>query len=85
MMSRLTIDITDQQHRSLQAMAAMHGKTIGEYAIERLFPEAIDEEQAWFELKTFLTQRVEDGLAGKVSRRSFREIVNEETGADGQA
>lgn len=27
-MSRLTIDITDQQHQSLKALAAMQGKTI---------------------------------------------------------
>ncbi|HEY0125026.1 MAG TPA: antitoxin, partial [Rhizobium sp.] len=27
-MSRLTIDITDQQHQSLKALAALQGKTI---------------------------------------------------------
>ncbi len=37
MMSRLTIDITVQQHQALKAMAALQGKTIKEYAIERLF------------------------------------------------
>ena len=34
-MSRLTIDITDQQHQSIKAMAALQGKSIKEYAIER--------------------------------------------------
>lgn len=37
-MSRLTIDITEEQHRSLKALAAMEGKTIRQYALERLFP-----------------------------------------------
>ena len=37
-MSRLTIDITEQQHKTLKAMAALQGKTIKEYALERLFP-----------------------------------------------
>ena len=37
-MSRLTIDITDQQHQRLKALAALEGKTIKQYAIERLFP-----------------------------------------------
>ena len=37
-MSRLTIDVTDQQHQALKAMAALEGKTIKQYAIERLFP-----------------------------------------------
>jgi hypothetical protein len=35
---RLTIDITDQQHQSLKALAALQGKTIKEYALERLLP-----------------------------------------------
>nr|WP_312609110.1 hypothetical protein [Agrobacterium pusense] len=37
-MSRLTIDITDQQHQSLKALAALQGKTIKQYVLERLFP-----------------------------------------------
>ncbi|MBF1236753.1 MAG: antitoxin, partial [Lautropia mirabilis] len=46
-MSRLTIDITEQQHQSLKAMAALQGKTIKQYALERLFPGAADADQAW--------------------------------------
>ena len=49
-MSRLTIDITEQQHKALKAMAALQGKTIKEYALERLFPAATGEEQAWADL-----------------------------------
>jgi len=37
-MSRLTIDMTDQQHQSLKAMDALQGKTIKQYALERLLP-----------------------------------------------
>ncbi|WP_247648063.1 hypothetical protein [Pannonibacter phragmitetus] len=37
-MSRLTIDLTDKQHQSLKALAALQGKTIKQYALERLFP-----------------------------------------------
>src|SRR3546814_17665775 len=33
-MSRLTIDLTDQQHQSLKALAALTGKTIKQYALE---------------------------------------------------
>ena len=49
-MSRLTIDITDQQHQSLKALAALQGKTIKQYALERLFPGDADADQAWQEL-----------------------------------
>lgn len=37
-MSRLTIDMTPQQHQALKAMAALEGKTIKQYTLERLFP-----------------------------------------------
>ncbi|HHW4675553.1 MAG TPA: antitoxin, partial [Xylella fastidiosa subsp. pauca] len=51
-MSRLTIDMTDQQHQSLKALAALQGKTIKQYALERLFTGDADANQAWTELKT---------------------------------
>ncbi|GAB1840280.1 hypothetical protein MyNCGM152_10260 [Achromobacter xylosoxidans] len=81
-MSRLTIDITDQQHQSLKALAALQGKTIKQYALERLFPGDADAEHAWQELQTLLRTRVSDGLAGKVSTKSVGEILNEELDGD---
>jgi hypothetical protein len=53
-MSRLTIDITIQQHQSLKALAALQGKTIKQYALERLFPADASGDQAWRELQTLL-------------------------------
>ncbi len=84
-MSRLTIDITDQQHQSLKALAAIQGKTIKQYAIERLFPAKGDADQAWQELKTLLGQRIADGLAGEVSAKSIDAIVDEELGRESRA
>lgn len=77
-MSRLTIDISEQQHQSLKALAALQGKTIKQYAIERLFPGNIDNDPAWQELRGVLTARINDGLAGKVSSRSIGDILDEE-------
>ena len=57
-MSRLTIDITEQQHQSLKAMAALQGKTIKQYALERLFPGDADADQAWQALQVLLRQRL---------------------------
>lgn len=79
-MSRLTIDITDQQHQSLKAIAALQGKTIKQYALERLFP--VDGDQAWQELKTLLGARIREGLAGKLSAKDVGEILKEELGED---
>jgi len=84
-MSRLTIDITDHQHQSLKAMAALQGKTIRQYALERLFPAPSDGDQAWHELKSLLEQRISDGLAGQVSTKSVSAILDEELGTGGRA
>ena len=77
-MSRLTIDISEQQHQSLKALAALQGKTIKQYAIERLFPGNVDADPAWEELRDLLEARINDGLAGKVSTKSVGDILNEE-------
>ncbi|MDA7021089.1 MULTISPECIES: antitoxin [Pseudomonas] len=77
-MSRLTIDISEQQHQSLKALAALQGKTIKQYAIERLFPGNVDNDPAWQELRGVLTARINDGLAGKVSARGIGDILDEE-------
>jgi len=77
-MSRLTIDISDKQHQSLKALAALQGKTIKQYALERLFPGDIEADKAWQELKAMVETRVEEGLSGRVSNKTVREILDEE-------
>lgn len=77
-MSRLTIDITDQQHQSLKALAALQGKTIKQYALERLFPGDAGAERAWEELKTLMNMRVNEGLARRLSTKTVGEILDEE-------
>ena len=85
-MSRLSIDLTEQQHQSLKALAALQGKTIRQYAVERLFqPIAGDDEAAWRDLKALLGQRIAEGLAGGISDKSFDEIAAQELGPVGAA
>ncbi|MBX9618397.1 MAG: antitoxin [Hyphomicrobiales bacterium] len=74
-MSRLTIDVTDQQHQTLKALAALEGKTIKQYAIEKLFSPHADQEQALAELKALLRQRIAEAEFGEVDQRSFAEIA----------
>ena len=81
-MNRLSIDLTQQQHQSLKALAALQGKTIRQYAVERLFqPITEHDEAAWRDLKTLLTHRIAEGLAGGVSDKTFDEIAAEELGS----
>ena len=84
-MSRLTIDISDRQHQSLKALAALQGKSIKEYAIERLFPDLPYDDHAWQELKSLLEQRIEHGLKEKASAKSIDDIVAEELGRESRA
>ena len=49
-----------------------------EYVLERLFPGDATGDQAWQELKTLLTARINEGLAGRVSGKSIGEILDEE-------
>jgi hypothetical protein len=83
-MSRLTIDMTDQQHQSLKALAALQGKTIKQYALERLFPGDTDADQAWQELKALLGGRINAGLAGNLTAKSIGEILDEELAEGGR-
>lgn len=84
-MSRLTIDITSQQHQSLKALAVLQGKTIKQYALERLFPGDANGDQAWQELKTLLQARIDEGLAGNISAKSINAILDEELAKGGHA
>jgi len=84
-MSRLTIDITDKQHQNLKALAALQGKTIKQYALERLFPGDTDADQAWRELKTLLGTRIDNALVGKISTKTMDDILEEELAGDDPA
>ncbi len=84
-MSRLTIDLSDQQHQSLKVLAALQGKTIRQYAIERLFPAQAEDDQAWQELRSLLGEKIAEGLSGKVSTKSLAAIVDEELAQDSRA
>jgi len=76
-MSRLTIEITDQQHQSIKALAAMQGKSIKEYAMQRLLPLTADEENAMQELEAFLAPRLEEARQGKFVDKSVMQIAEE--------
>ena len=76
-MSRLTIEITEQQHQSIKALAAMQGKSIKQYAMQRLLPLNADEEKAMQELEEFLKPRIEAAERGEVVSTSVMAIFKE--------
>ena len=76
-MSRLTIEVTEQQHQNIKALAALQGQSIKEYALQRLFAATPEEERAMQELKALLASRIDEGLRGEVSDQSITEIADE--------
>ena len=57
---RLSIEVTPEEHQRLKAVAALQGKSIKEYVLERVLPQKMtpEENQALQELEAFLEPRV---------------------------
>lgn len=57
-MGKLNIEITDEEPQRIKALAAMQGKSIKGYVMEKLLspPMTDHEQQAWDELKAVITE-----------------------------
>ena len=76
-MSRISIDVTDEEHKRLKAMAALRGKSIKDYVLERTLEADKDEEDALRELEKLLDGRIRKAEAGAVSRRTVKAVFAE--------
>lgn len=76
-MSRLTIDVTEQQHHALKAQAALEGKSIKQYTLERLFPLDTSEEQATEDLKALLAERMAEAERGELVEGRISDIAEQ--------
>lgn len=78
-MTRLSIDVTPEQHQRLKAIAALHGQTLKDYILERTLPrlpqiESLSEEEALQRLETFLRPRIAEAERGEVVESSVEQI-----------
>ena len=78
-MSRLSIEVTPEQHQRLKAIAALSGMTIKEYVLARVLPpvpeqEDLSEEEALHQLETLLKPRIEAARRGEVVNVSVEQI-----------
>lgn len=80
-MSRLSIEITPQQHQQIKALAAMHGTSIKDYILERTIPSDTpwtdDERAALRELEALLQPRLDAAERGEVSNKSVMDVFHE--------
>ncbi len=76
-MSRLSIELTAEQHQQVKAMAALSGTSIRDYVVTRLFPLSSDEEAALRELEALLDKRLKAAEAGAISSRTVENIFQD--------
>jgi len=81
-MRRLSIEITPEQHQRLKAVAALRGKSIKDYVLERVLPsfsetEGLTDAEALHELEEFLQPRIQAAERGEISAKSVERIFNE--------
>ena len=77
-MSRISIDVTTEQHQKLKALAALQGKTIKEFVLASTLEQADDDaKQALHELETLLDRRLNRAKTEGYSTRTVEEIFQQ--------
>ena len=80
-MSRLSIELTSEQHNRLKAMAALQGKSIKIYVLERVLSPLTESDSAsddaLKQLEAFLAPRIEEAESGEVVNKSVESIFSE--------
>ena len=76
-MSRLSIEVTPEQHQQLKAIAALHGQTLKAYILDRTLPRlppSFSEEETLQRLEAFLRPRIAEAERGEVVDDSVEQI-----------
>lgn len=78
-MSRISIDVTPEEHQKLKALAALQGMSIKKFVLERTLGEYNGQasEQALATLEDLLNERVRKAESGSRSTRTVGEIFDE--------
>lgn len=87
-MSRISIEVTDAQHKRLKALAALHGKSIKDFVLERTLgglggqsgaPLSAGDPAAYAELEALLDERIAEaeavGEASQTATEVFEEVI----------
>lgn len=74
--SRISIDVTPEQHRQLKALAAVKGQSIKDYVLDRTIGRG-DEAKAMKELEKLLDARIQESREKGPSKRTIKEIFED--------
>lgn len=77
-MSRLSIELTPEQHQRVKAVAALQGKSIKDYVLERVLApldnSELDDDPALKQLEALLLARVEEAESGRIVNQSVASV-----------
>ena len=73
---RISIEVTPDQHQQLKAAAALQGKSIKNYVLERTLPNS-NEQKALNELEAYLKPRLDAVTNQPLSEKSVENIFDE--------
>ena len=75
-MSRISIDVTGDEHKRLKALAALKGVTLKEYMLQSALEHpGQDEEEALAELEALLQARIKRAKESGPARRQLRRFL----------
>ncbi len=74
-MSRLSIEITPEEHRQIKAMAALQGKSIKDLVMERIFTKSEDADVEWAEFTSLLRDRIKKAKESEPLISTFTDIA----------
>lgn len=75
-MSRISIDVSAEDHKRLKALAALQGVSLKDYLLRSALPSDGDKEEL-AELEVFLDERMRQAKAGMISKRTVGEIFQQ--------
>ncbi|MBZ0254485.1 antitoxin [bacterium] len=75
-MPRLSIELTSDEHERIKALAALEGKSVNEYVLQRSIPPE-SEAAAFNQLDAFLKPRIEEAENSAFSKSTFEQIKQE--------
>lgn len=81
-MSRLSIEVSEQQHQKIKALAALSGGSIKDYILAKTLPpeaeevnKGMTEAEALSQLEAFLAPRIQAAKDGNFSHLTMQEIL----------
>ena len=82
-MSRLSIEVSSEQHQKIKALAALQGKSIKDFILDKLFSADSDDEQAAMaELEALLLARIQKAKDAPASPKTIQQITDDVLGSE---